>query len=350
MMNNKNMGIAASLLVALALCGAGLFLYALSPVGAQAAAPTVFEIDAGQGFRAVADRLAAAHLIRSATAFDAYAFITGRTGAVKPGLYRLDPTMTDAAILAAITGGGANEATVTIPEGSNIFQIDAILGRALVIKPGALIALQGSGADGDLEGTLFPDTYNFYTDSSAAAVVKTMQANFIAKAAPVLAAAGEGPADAVPAPGSPAWRTLVIASILENEVRTQTDQELVAGILLKRLKAAMPLDIDATVAYANLMAEYASSTAPSGVSVAPSSSLLVPSSLDFKIKSPYNTYLYEGLPPGPIGNPGVSAITAALHPQSSPYWYYLSDPSTGETIFAKTLDEQTSNRVKYLVK
>ncbi len=351
MMRTRTLNFIMAAVAIAVLCAAGAFWYALLPANAQDANPAVFEIDAGQGFRAVADRLAAAHLIRSAAAFDAYGFISGRTGAVKPGLYRLDPAMSDGAILSAITGVSANEATVTIPEGSNIFQIDALLGRALVIKPGALIALQESGTDGNLEGTLFPDTYNFYTDSSAAAVVKIMQANFVAKAAPLLAAAGEGSAAAVPAPGSPAWKTLITASILEKEVRSVADQEIVAGILAKRLRAGMPLDIDATVAYANLLAAYASTPASASItpSLAPSSSPLASSSLDFKIKSPYNTYLYEGLPPGPIGNPGVSAITAALHPQNSPYWYYLSDPKTGETIFAKTLDEQTANRVKYLV-
>ena len=117
----------------------------------------------------------------------------------------------------------------------------------------------------------------------------------------------------------------------------QNDQEIVAGIILKRLAEGIPLDIDATVCYAKLLGR--------PTSTAQACSL---SPLDFKIESPYNTYLYKGLPPGPIGNPGTSAITAALHPQSSPYLYYLSDPATGKTIFAKTLDEQNQNRVKYL--
>lgn len=322
--------------LALVACVAGLFLYALSPADAKDASPRTFEVVAGQGLRAVADRLAAAHLVRSASAFDAYAFFVGRATMVRPGLYRLAPSMTSAAILSILTNPHANKATVTIPEGDNLFQIDRLLSDALVIKPGALVALQASGTDGNLEGTLFPDTYQFYTDSSATSVVAEMRAGFAAKAAPLFAAAGLG-TSTDPASGTAEMRTLILASILEKEVPDLTDQEIVAGILLKRIRAGMPLDVDATVCYGALLAAHGAST---------SCASLTP--LDFKMKSPYNTYLYEGLPPGPIGNPGASAITAALHPQNSPYWYYLSDPATGKTIFAKTLDEQTANRVKYL--
>jgi UPF0755 protein len=214
-----------------------------------------------------------------------------------------------------------------IPEGSNIFDIDRILSSALVIHPGELINSTGTQK---LEGHLFPDTYQFYTNANVADVVKVMTDNFNAKAAPLLAA---DPANAT--------RTLIIASIVEKEVPDQADQEIVAGIILKRLADNMPLDIDATVCYAKLLAQPASAAAPT----AQACSL---SALDFRIDSPYNTYLNKGLPPAPIGNPGTSAITAALHPQASPYFYYLSDPATGKTIFAKTLDEQNQNRVKYL--
>jgi UPF0755 protein len=300
-----------------------VFLYELTPVNAADTSQTTFEVSQGEGFRMISAGLRSQDLIRSATAFDAYALLGGRALSIKPGLYRLAPSMTSGAILDVIAGASAAEATVTIPEGDNIYQVDAILSDALVVKPGALIALQASGTDGNLEGTLFPDTYDFYTDANASDIVKEMQATFAAKAQPLF--------DAAHVSSSTEEKDLILASILEKEVPDQNDQEIVAGILLKRISAGIPLDVDSTVAYAGLLAGKAAS-----------------SSLDFGIKSPYNTYLYEGLPPGPIGNPGVSAITAALNPQSSPYWYYLSDPKTGETIFAKTLDEQTANRVKYL--
>ncbi len=336
----KKTGWIAAVVLIVITAGVGMFLYELSPADAQNAASTTFEVSQGEGFRTVADGLAAAHLIRSAAAFDAYALLGGRALAIKPGLYRLDPAMSAGEIVDAITAGAADETTVTIPEGSNIYQVDAILSAALVIKPGSLVALQESGTQGDLEGRLFPDTYRFYTGSTATSVVKEMENNFASKAEPLLAAAG---VDASTTAGQAAEeRALTVASILEKEVSDQQDREIVAGILLKREKAGMPLGVDATVCYAKLMEEN-TGTQSSFVTSCPTLA-----ALDFKIKSHYNTYLYGGLPPGPIGNPGTSSIVAALHPQNSPYWYYLSDPATGKTIFAKTLDEQTANRVKYL--
>jgi UPF0755 protein len=311
---------------------AAWFFFSLDPVGvtkgSAATPPIVFQVSAGDGFRDVAQNLYAAHLIRSPFAFDLFSLVDGRAFTLKPGWYRLSPSMDTPQIAAVLSDGGAGEVTVVIPEGSNIYDIDRILGDALVIRPGAFINFTNGQ---DLEGRLFPDTYQFYTNDNVADVVKEMTDDFNAKAVPLLAA------DPATADAADERRTLVIASILQKEVPDQNDEELVAGIILKRLADGMPLDIDATVCCAKLLA-------------APTSTAQVCSlsALDFKIDSPYNTYLNKGLPPGPIGNPGTSAITAALHPQSSPYLYYLSDPATGKTIFAKTLDEQNQNRVKYL--
>lgn len=305
---------------------AALFFFSLDPAAAAGASPAVFQVSPGDGFRTVAENLYVEGLIRSPISFDLFSLADGRAFTLKPGLYKLNPSMDTPQIIAILSGGTAGEATVTIPEGSNIYDIDRILSAALVIRPGALV--NSTSAQG-LAGHLFPDTYQFYTNDTVADVLQKMTDTFNAKAAPLLAA---DPADTE--------QNLIIASIVQEEVPDQSDQELVAGIILKRISLGMPLDIDATVCYAKLLA-------------APSSSLLANqacqlTALDFEIDSPYNTYLYRGLPPGPIGNPGTSAITAALHPQSSPYLYYLTDPTTGKTIFAKTLDEQNQNRVKYL--
>jgi UPF0755 protein len=321
--NRKN--IAWGIVIILIIATAAWFFFSLMPVDARAgdAAQKNFTVNPGDGFRGVAQNLYAAQLVRSPLAFEVFSLVDGRAFTLKPGLYRLSPSMDAAQIVATLSGSGAGEATVTIPEGSNIYDIDRILSDALVIQPGALIAAARAQ---NLEGHLFPDTYQFYTNDSVGDVVREMTADFNAKAAPLLAA---DPANAA--------RNLIIASIVQKEVPDESDEELVAGIILKRLATGMPLDIDATVCYAKFI--------KSPTSTAQACTL---TALDFKIDSPYNTYLYKGLPPGPIGNPGTSAITAALHPQASPYLYYLSDPATGKTIFAKTLDEQNQNRVKYL--
>ncbi len=325
--------IIGALFILLIVTVAGLFFFSLDPVAAApanaAASPTIFQIRPGDGFRTVAENLYTAGLIRSPISFDIFSLIDGRAFTLKPGLYKLYPSMDTPQILSALSGGGAGEAMVTIPEGSTIFDIDRILANALVIRPGALI---NSTSAQNLEGRLFPDTYQFYTNENVADVVTEMADNFNIKAGPLLAAA---PANAT--------RTLIIASIVQEEVPDLADQKLVAGIIVKRLSLGMPLDIDATVCYAKLLVSQSSS---SQVDQVPQACSL--SALDLKIDSPYNTYLNKGLPPGPIGNPGTIAITAALHPQSSPYLYYLTDPATGKTIFAKTLDEQNQNRVKYI--
>jgi UPF0755 protein len=281
--------------------------------------------------------LYAAGLIRSSLATEFYLLISGRALDLRPGLYRLSPSDWTPTIAKTIAGGNAGEVTVRIPEGANIYQIDGILSDALVLRPGDLISFNKNfikKTSSTLEGMLFPDTYNFFTDANASSVADEFLANFNAKAAPVLAGDAKN-----------ATQDLILASIIEKEVPSSTDEELVAGILLKRLKAGIPLDVDASVCYAKLMVAFATTPAAQQGAATSCNSL---TAADFKIDSPYNTYLYKGLPPGPIGSPGLSAIEAALHPQSSPYWYYLSDPKTGATIYATTLAQQEANQRKYL--
>jgi UPF0755 protein len=214
------------------------------------------------------------------------------------------------------------EIEVTIPEGSTIYDIDRILTAADVIQQGALI---NSTSSQSLEGMLFPDTYYFFPSSTAPAVIQKMESDFNVKAEPLLTPAGENAQD-----------DLIIASIVQKEVASSTDQAIVAGILEKRLAMGISLDVDASICYIKQQ-ENPTSTQACSLTAA-----------DFKIDSPYNTYLYRGLPPTPIGNPGVQAIEATLNPVSSTYLYYLSDPKTGETIYAATLAQQEANQKKYL--
>jgi len=212
------------------------------------------------------------------------------------------------------------DVTVTIPEGSTVYDIDRILAEKGVLPRGQFIA----AAQG-YEGELFPDTYNFYLDATATSVIQKCLDTFGAKAQPLLAADPHGEQD------------LIIASMVQKEVASSTDMAIVAGILEKRLAAGMFLNVDATICYAKQVAAPTSTQGCYPLTAA-----------DLKLASPYNTYLHTGLPPTPIGNPGVAAIEATLHPATSSYWYYLSDSKTGETIYAKTLDEQLANQKKYL--
>jgi UPF0755 protein len=269
----------------------------------------------------------AAGLIRSRLAFEVAAITSGGAFHIQPGTYAISVSSSSVEILRDITGSGGQLVNVTIPEGSNIYQIDALLAENGVISRGTLIAFKD---DGDLEGRLFPDTYQFFKGSDIATVVQKFLDNFSEKAEPLLQSDGAN-----------AEKDLVMASILEKEVPDPNDQKMVAGILGKRTAAGMRLQLDATVCYAKQVTQPNIVTDCSALS----SQDFGPSSI---YNSDYNTYLHKGLPPGPIGNPGIFAITAAMHPVSSSYLYYLSDSATGKTIYAKTLAQQDANIKKYL--
>jgi UPF0755 protein len=223
------------------------------------------------------------------------------------------------------------EVLVTIPPDATVYDVDRILAGAGVLQQGELInaAAANSTATTSLEGKLFPDTYYFYASSTVDEVIQKMTDDFDAKAQPLFAAQN--------VTGTVEEQDLIIASLIQKEVASSTDQAIVAGIIDKRLAAHDYLDIDATICYAKQIAAPTSTTSCSPLTTA-----------DLKIDSPYNTYTHYGLPPSPIGNPDAAAITAAINPAISSYLYYLSNPATGATIYAKTLAEQEANEAKYL--
>ncbi len=202
-------------------------------------------------------------------------------------------------------------ARVTIVEGATIKDIDRLLSSRGIIKSSTLPK--------DLEGYLFPDTYEFFVPQSTAAVVARLRDNFDQKVLPVV-------------PKSANLKEITtVASLIEAEAADSSDRRLVSGILWKRLMNGFPLQVDGTICY--IKAE---------------DNCLPITSEDLKTDSPYNTYLYKGLPPGPIGNPGLDAIEAALHPQASSYWYYISNPKTKRIVFSVDLEEHNQNIYKYL--
>ena len=218
---------------------------------------------------------------------------------------------------------------ITIPEGYNSFQIDRLLHENKIIaEEGALVSLSPDLfsdywflEDAEtLEGFLFPDTYEFYEQSSPEVVARKLLENWNKKAAVLFISKGS------------VLSQLTAASIIEKEIPdSQSERAVAAGIVYKRIKEGMPLQMDATLCY--IKDKFGCGR-------------VIPS--DKETDSPYNTYKNKGLPPGPISNPGLSAIKAAIFPKSSEYWYFISDPKTGKTVFAKTLDEHTQNIVKYL--
>ncbi len=311
------------------------FFYGLQPVEAEANGANVvnIKINRGDGLKEIGASLSQESLIKSISVFKFYSLFSGKAQKFQPGVYELEKTMSVPQIINLLITSGKNEVLVTLPEGSTAKDIDTILSDAGVIEKRSLVNfdfkkqvdkypfLAGMNL---LEGFLFPDTYRFEVGSNVEVVFDVFLQNFVKKAWPLLE-------------GKKNWYDLLIlSSFLEREVPDFNDRRMVAGILLKRLKINMPLQVDATLGYIKCAGE--TRKCPN---------LMVKRS-DLTMASPYNTYEKLGFTPTPISNPGASAISASLNPQISPYLYYLSASRTKETLFSKTLEEHNSKRAKYL--
>lgn len=293
----------------------------------------LFKISKGEGLKEISARLSQEGFIKSIIVFKFYSLISGRAQKFQPGVHEISATMSIPQITRILTSFGKNEVTITIPEGLALKDIDSILANAEVIEKGSLInfSLEELKADyefleqvNSLEGFLFPDTYRFEVNSGVNEAVRRFLDNFQKKAWPLLSQEKNW------------YDFLILASFLEREVPDFNDRRVVAGILLKRLKLAMPLQVDATISYLKCNGELKGCDD------------IVVTKRDLTIASPYNTYQRLGWTPTPIANPGQSAVRAAVEPETSPYLYYLSAKDTKETIFSRTLEEHNRNRVKYL--
>lgn len=280
-----------------------------------------FEIKNGESIFDISNKLYNQNLIQSKLSFNILGILTGKALKLQTGIYKLNSNLNAIQILNLIYNGKGKEVLVVIPEGSTLYDIDDILSKNSILKKGEFIQYVKNL---NLEGKLMPDSYSFFYNSSPEEVVQKMLDNFNKKIAPLLQQ------------NSNPTSTLIIASMLEKEAPYFEDQKIIAGIILKRLKLNMFLNIDATICYAKILKNNESTNCLP----------LLP--LDFKINSPYNTYIHKGLPPTPISNPSMQAVQAALNPAATDYLYYLSDPKTNKTIFSRTLQEHNKNIIKYL--
>ena len=208
-----------------------------------------------------------------------------------------------------------HEVRVTLMEGETRYEMAQVLSKAL---PDFKSVDFMTFTQGD-EGYLFPDTYYFSQTSTASDVVQKLSDTFMRKTAMLRAE-----------PLAHSWSdTVIMASIIEKEAASDPERPIIAGILWKRLAKPMPLGVDAAFSYI----------------LGKSSAELTVS--DLHIDSPYNTYTHLGLPPTPIGNPGLASLEAAAHPVDSPYWYYLHDKN-GIIHYAETFAEHIKNKQNYL--
>lgn len=295
-----------------------------------------FTFEKNEGVSSLAGRLESSGLIRSEYAFLYFLFSEDAWKGLQAGDYLLSGKMTIPEIVGKLSRGETIQkgVKITFPEGWTAKEMAERLSEndlpgeeflALVMEPKSewrtehsFLADIPKGAS--LEGMLFPDTYFFSRDFGAEAIVTKMLANFSERMQ-------ESP-DFSERQGVRRYEALILASVLEAEVKTEGDRKMVADLFLRRIEAGMPLQSDATVRYVL------------GVTK-------VQHSLDdIAIDSPYNTYKYKGLPPGPIGNPGLVSMRAAASPSVNPYWYFLNNPETGETVFSVTFAEHVANKAK----
>ena len=313
-------------ILALFLLGAFFCVWSLSPVASSSPQEKSFIVKNGESAYDVADHLASEGLIRSPKVFRLYFRLFYSQDGLQSGNYTLNSGMSASAIASDLANGrGKSYVSITIPEGYTVDRIAALfeekgLGKAEDFKKAAKEA-KNPFVKGDIspestygvEGYLFPDTYHLYLERPAAEeLIAAQLANFDRKTAEMRKEL-EGSNMTLKQ-----WVTL--ASLVEREVRKQDEQGKVAGIFWKRLHIDMPLQSCATIQY--ILGE-------------PKLELTI---ADTQIASPYNTYIHSGFPPGPVSNPGLPALKAALHPQDTADLFFVAQ-SDGSHIFSSTYEE-----------
>lgn len=283
-------------------------------------------IEAGSSTDDIAGQLRTNDVIDSKSEFSGRVSELGVDQDLKPGTYIFERgEHVDGIIDKLVQGLQVPEATMTVPEGYRILEIASLVAQKTDITAqqyidaaattGRTLPLAGAEAAYTLEGFLFPSTYDLEPDISAEQLVNIQLDRFLQMAG----GAGWNTAEAM---GVTPYQALIIASMVEREARVSEERPLVAAVIYNRLAAGMKLEVDATVQYAlgywktDLTQE------------------------DLEVDSPYNTRLYAGLPPGPITNPGIDSIRAALEPAAVDYLYYIAiGDEEGRHFFTSSYDE-----------
>ena len=297
-----------------------------------------FIVKKGDSAKDVGKTLERKGVIGNSSYFTKYIESQDMDGNIIAGEFDASPSMSIETIASILADGKGIKNTITIPEGLSIKQIDDRLAERQLIQPGEFVdtvkkfntyALypflpqqQMSGTNIPLEGFLFPDTYGIDSGSfSSATLIDLMLKNFQKKLP-------SNVTQLLAEKNISLFEMVTVASMLEKEVRYAEDLPIVSGIIWKRANSGWFLNIDATILY-----ELGKKTLTKD---------------DLRQDSAYNTYTRKGLPPGPISNPGIKTILAALNPQKTSHWFYITDPKDGKAVYADTNAGQNKNRAMYL--
>lgn len=277
------------------------------------------QIQSEESIDEIGQDLKSHNIIPSVFLFKAWMIFSGADKNIIPGEYFFD---TDSSIFVVVkristADYGIAQSKITIPEGSTISEIGLILQKTYPDVDLNSFSIEGAS----YEGYLFPDTYNLFVSTSIEDIIQAMRDNFDVKTKELRDQAGQEGKD---------WNSIIImASILEEEGRAEEDRKIIAGILYKRIEAGIALQVDATFRHINGKT---------------TSDLTLD---DLQLDSPYNTYTNTGLPPGPISNPGLESIEAAINPTTTDYLYFLTG-NDGKMYYARTFEEHVENKRRYL--
>ncbi|MEI6528274.1 MAG: endolytic transglycosylase MltG [bacterium] len=280
---------------------------------------SLLTIQKGETLSGVATDLETAGYVRSGTVFKIITIIVGGSKSLNAGDYVITQDINAISLVWRLTHSDyqLSETKITIPEGMDVYEIGDLLSKRLGKIDKNDFARQAK----TYEGYLFPDTYNFLPNITTSEVIKIMRDNFDRRLSTIekdLSAFHQTKADIIK-----------MASIVEEEGRTTETRRVIAGILWKRLSLNMPLQVDSSFKYINGKT---------------TETLTLD---DLKIDSPYNSYLYKGLPPTPICNPGLDSISATITPIKTAYLFFLTDKQ-GNMHYAKTYEEHLNNKLLYL--
>ena len=309
------------------------FYFALKPNAGKGEVYKV-TIEEGQNLNDIANLLSKRGLISSQGYFKFLARLLGEERQLKAGTYLLNDRSSIYRVIKILADINSQEDVVlTIPEGFTLKDIEERVEELIGLKidlesfkvkefKNDFDFLTDALDDRNLEGFIFPDTYRLKPGFVEEDLISKALLNFDRKLTNDLRQEIKNQKKSI-------HEIITMASLVEKEIPDHNERKIVSGILWKRLKTSLPLQVDASIAF--ILNKKTSKLTHE----------------DLAVVSPYNTYLNLGLPPGPIANPGLDAIEAAIYPKGSPYWYYLSKPDGG-TVFSKTLDEHNEAKARFL--